>query len=330
MGDRYCEKEEMHYEMAVQHYEMGEVLGKGRFGEVRLVTHRESGGVYACKIAGDAKKRRVLRQEAEIQREITTAVRESGESTPVFPLFREWIDAGDCSFLIMEYVKGTPLAARLQGGKGTKGSGEKKAARPKVQNGEVQNREVQNGKVHNGKVQNREGRLTREEMADIAGQLAEGLMLLHERPEPILYRDLKPEHVILCGDGRVRLLDLGCACRLSEAWKSKAGSPGYAAPEQLGERGHRQGVYSDVYSFGKVLAAMQRETGADRDWERLIAQCTAEKTEERIPGMRFILQELRTIRRGMPRKHAAWMQFQVQKCVCCPHQSSYRDGYQSG
>ena len=155
-------------------------------------------------------------------------------------------------------------------------------------------------------------------------------MLLHERPEPILYRDLKPEHVILCGDGRVRLLDLGCACRLSEAWKSKAGSPGYAAPEQLCERGHRQGVYSDVYSFGKVLAAMQRETGADRDWERLIAQCTAEKTEERIPGMRFILQELRTIRRGMPRKHAAWMQFQVQKCVCCPHQSSYRDGYQSG
>ena len=320
MGDRYCEKEEMHYEMAVQHYEMGKVLGKGRFGEVRLVTHRESGGVYACKIAGDAKNRRVLRQEAEIQREITTAVRESGESTLVFPLFREWIDAGDCSFLIMEYVEGTPLAARLQGGEGTKGSGEKKAAR----------REVQNREVQNGKVQHREGRLTREEMDDIAGQLAEGLMLLHERPEPILYRDLKPEHVILCGDGRVRLLDLGCACRLSEAWKSKAGSPGYAAPEQLCERGHRQGVYSDVYSFGKVLAAMQRETGADRDWERLIAQCTAEKTEERIPGMRFILQELRTIRRGMPRKHATWMQFQVQKCVCCPHQSSYRDGYQSG
>ena len=306
--------------MAVQHYEMGKVLGKGRFGEVRLVTHRESGGGYACKIAGDAKNRRVLRQEAEIQREITTAVRESGESTPVFPLFREWIDTGDCSFLIMEYVEGTPLAARLQGGEGTKGSGEKKAAR----------REVQNREVQNGKVQHREGRLTREEMDDIAGQLAEGLMLLHERPEPILYRDLKPEHVILCGDGRVRLLDLGCACRLSEAWKSKAGSPGYAAPEQLCERGHRQGVYSDVYSFGKVLAAMQRETGADRDWERLIAQCTAEKTEERIPGMRFILQELRTIRRGMPRKHAAWMQFQVQKCVCCPHQSSYRDGYQSG
>ncbi len=98
------------------------------------------------------------------------------------------------------------------------------------------------------------GALPVKQAIEYAVRLAEGLEYLHELSEPVLYRDLKPEHVKISSDGKVKLLDLGCACRLTEVRFSKAGTRGYAPPEQLLEG--QPGVYSDVYALGKLLYFM--------------------------------------------------------------------------
>lgn len=101
----------------------------------------------------------------------------------------------------------------------------------------------------------------------IAIQLANGLQYLHELQEPVIYRDLKPENIRIGARGGVKLLDLGCACPLSEAGRSQAGSHGYAAPEQLDETAGKSGCYSDIYALGRVLMAMLARDGRVR-WRR--------------------------------------------------------------
>lgn len=131
---------------------------------------------------------------------------------------------------------------------------------------------------------------SQQQALNVAVQLAEGLQYLHEQPEPVLYRDLKPENIKIDAKGRVKLLDLGCACRLSETGESKAGSRGYAAPEQLGERGSEQaGIYSDVYAFGKLLARMLAGQEISPDIKGLIERCTQENPRRRPQSMRELL-----------------------------------------
>lgn len=279
--------------MRIADYQVGELLGKGRFGEVRLVTHLESGMRYACKTAEGDTHRKMLRREAVMQREITSGSREQWDGVhSIFPAFRELMEGENQTFLVMEYVEGTPLSGRLH---------EKRSNAMTPEQGE----------------------LSEAELFSVAVQLAEGLKVLHERLAPVLYRDLKPEHVILCGGDHVRLLDLGCACRQSEAWKSKAGSRGYAAPEQLNEDTYGQGVYSDIYSFGKLLEAMGAGGQPNGDWRRLTAWCTAENPADRIPCMRLVLRELRRMQQGrrkaqLHKREAQpeWMHFRVEKCIC--------------
>lgn len=85
-------------------------------------------------------------------------------------------------------------------------------------------------------------------------ELARGLGYLHERQERFLFRDLKPANIVLRQDGRLKLVDLGCVCSLNEEIFSRAGSPGFAAPEQLRSGGVLTPA-SDVYGLGQTLKA---------------------------------------------------------------------------
>lgn len=140
----------------------------------------------------------------------------------------------------------------------------------------------------------RNGRLPEREARRLAAELAEGLLYLHRLPEPVVYRDLKPENIILSHSKlrqHARLLDLGCACAVSRSAQSRAGTPGYAAPEQLtGDRGTVT-CACDVYALGVVL---DRMTGgaADGELAGLIAACRR-KEPERRPAMGEVLRGLK-------------------------------------
>ena len=55
------------------------------------------------------------------------------------------------------------------------------------------------------------GRLTTEQAQIICLEVLQGLAYLHTREIPVLYRDLKPENVLIGADGHARLADFGFA-----------------------------------------------------------------------------------------------------------------------
>ncbi|MBU9725469.1 serine/threonine protein kinase [Diplocloster modestus] len=89
---------------------------------------------------------------------------------------------------------------------------------------------------------------------DYGIQLCEIIMYLHHmRPEPVLYLDLKPSH-LLVNDGQLKLIDFGAVCRKSDCESYSLGTPGFAAPEQY--EGELPDEKTDLYAIGAILFFM--------------------------------------------------------------------------
>lgn len=163
----------------------------------------------------------------------------------------------------------------------------------------------------------RRGKLSERQTVRIGTALAEGLCYLHERRTPVLFRDVKPENIMIKQDGRIKLLDLGSAGELSGDRSVITGTPRYAAPEQLREGG-KAGFYSDVYAAGKVMYFMAagKRTYSEGDksvWrgvklhrgvKHLIEDCIRRDAYERIPDMRCLLHRLKPY--AEERKREIW------------------------
>jgi hypothetical protein len=104
----------------------------------------------------------------------------------------------------------------------------------------------------------REGRIDISVATDIAMQLAMGIAAAHE--QGIVHRDIKPDNVFLCSDGRVKLLDFGIA-KIEGQTASHTlqgdllGTAAYMAPEQ-GRAASESDARSDLYSIGCILFEM--------------------------------------------------------------------------
>ncbi len=189
-------------------------------------------------------------------------------SHPVFPKYQENWQEDAFHFLIMEYIPGCNLRKMVE----------------------------------------RRGKLHQRQAVEISMELAAGLDFLHRRPQPIVFRDVKPENILIRADGRVKLIDMGCAYRTDSGEKTLAGSRGYGAPEQFMQDGVVTPA-SDVYALGKLLYYML--TGVDAaktllygesvraydkhispGLEQLIALATREEPSMRIPDMYTMLQQL--------------------------------------
>ncbi|OIK10638.1 serine/threonine protein kinase [Bacillus sp. MUM 116] len=152
------------------------------------------------------------------------------------------------------------------------------------------------------------------EVIDWAKQLAEVLEYLHTRkPHPIIYRDMKPDNIMLTPEGKIKLIDFGIAREFkaeSTTDTINLGTKSYAAPEQLS--GKQTDARTDIYSLGVTLYHLVTgksineppfELKPIRHWdaalpeglEHIINKCTQSEPANRYESCSELLYDLNNI-----------------------------------
>jgi hypothetical protein len=261
----------------------GQVLA-GRYRVERVLGEGGMGAVYLCH---DLRLPRVwavkemidnFTDPAERQEAVTAFEAEahilSQLEHPNLPRITDFFSEGGRQYLVMDFVEGETLEHRL----------------------------------------GRLGRLPVAEALDIALQVADVLDYLHNRPRPVIFRDLKPANVILTPTGVARLIDFGIA-RFFVSGKASdtraLGTPGYAAPEQYG-RGQSD-ARTDIFALGATLhhALSGRDPQVDpfnfpplrqldpslpEKLEAIVARAVALNPSERYPSAAAFRQALEELR----------------------------------
>ncbi|MEQ8223586.1 MAG: tetratricopeptide repeat protein [Candidatus Eremiobacterota bacterium] len=95
---------------------------------------------------------------------------------------------------------------------------------------------------------------TEERVVKWALTICDVMSYLHNRPTPIIFRDLKPDNIIITVDDDVRLVDFGIAKVFDgtrgQTTKFAILTEGYAPPEQLMGKAEPR---SDIYAFGATI-----------------------------------------------------------------------------
>lgn len=85
-----------------------------------------------------------------------------------------------------------------------------------------------------------------------ASEIVSALEYLHARN--IVYRDLKPENLLLARDGHLKITDFGFAKKLTDRTWTLCGTPEYLAPEIIQSKGHNKAV--DWWALGEYTTTL--------------------------------------------------------------------------
>lgn len=143
-------------------------------------------------------------------------------------------------------------------------------------------------------------------------QLCEILVYLHAlKPNPIIYRDMKPGNIIIDNDNDAKLIDFGIAREFKPEQDSDTtfiGTIGYAAPEQYCV-GSRTDERTDIYGLGAtlyhVLTGVNPNEHPDRfipvgtlnssfstDIEQILDRCVQHNPDDRYQTAKEVLKDL--------------------------------------
>lgn len=111
---------------------------------------------------------------------------------------------------------------------------------------------VQGGELFSLLANQEAGYLQNDDARFYAACVVSGLEALHAKD--ILYRDLKPENMLLDRDGYIKIVDMGFAKIVHDHTYTLCGTPEYLAPELVYGKGHGKGV--DYWAVGVLIYEM--------------------------------------------------------------------------
>ncbi|HMT09503.1 MAG TPA: protein kinase, partial [Pyrinomonadaceae bacterium] len=207
-------------------YDIVRKIGGGGMGAVYLANDRNLGGVQRAvkeMVQAHIEEDQQAKAIDDFRRE--SMILSSLDHPSIPTIYDYFFDAGEGRFyLVMKYISGGDLASRLR-------------ATP-------------------------EGRIEERTCVQWAIQVLDVLDYLHNLPDRIVYRDLKPSNVMIDGNtGKVMLVDFGIARSINQAQEkgvTAVGTMGYAPPELFSGSVEPR---SDIYSLGSTMFHLM--TGAD-------------------------------------------------------------------
>lgn len=247
-------------------YKILNQIGQGGMSVVYLAMNEKANKTWAVKevrrdgILDDQVIRQGLLRETELLKKLRH---------PNLPSIIDVIDGDGAFFIVMDYIEGISLEARLLD----------------------------------------QGPQTQEDVISWGKQLCGVLGYLHRLDPPIIYRDMKPSNVMLKSDGSVTLIDFGTAREFREHSRQDdtvcLGTPGYAAPEQWGGCGQTD-ARTDIYCLGaslyhlltgqnpseppyEMVPLRQVNSALSGGLEAILAKCTQKDPEERYQSCEELL-----------------------------------------
>ena len=207
-------------------YDIARKIGGGGMGAVYLANDRNLGGVpRAVKEMVQSHIEESQQEKAVEDFKRESMILSSLEHPSIPTIYDYFYDELECRFyLVMKYISGGDLAGKLRSAP--------------------------------------EGRIDERTTVEWAIQIIDVLDYLHNLPERIVYRDLKPSNVMIDGNsGKVILVDFGIARSINQTQEkgvTAVGTMGYAPPELFSGSVEPR---SDIYSLGSTLFHLM--TGAD-------------------------------------------------------------------
>jgi serine/threonine protein phosphatase PrpC len=164
---------------------------------------------------------------------------------------------------------------------------------------------------------NRVRPLPEADAAKIASRICDALDYLHKNQ--VVHRDLKPQNIMLCNDGSIRIMDFGIAKSLASrrltfvGFTPAMGTPDYMAPEQV--KGGRGDHRTDIYSLGAMLYEMatgEVPFGGDSPYVIMNSRVTGDPVAPRKvnPHLTEVLEEiiLHAMERNPKRRYQSAME----------------------
>lgn len=113
------------------------------------------------------------------------------------------------------------------------------------------------------------GRINDGQALFVMDKIAAALSITHSAG--VLHRDISPDNIMVCLDGKIKLIDFGAARQIMTESSSNLTvvmKPGYTPIEQYTKKG-KQGAWTDIYALGASIYYAMTEKIIDDPYERM-------------------------------------------------------------